>query len=258
MTQTIDWNRRALASEIALSEANGGHAVHYKNFIHIYNPHVPWGGDFNRAVGVKITDFESFEKVIKKVQDIHTSEGLEKPDRFDIAPPTLDSAVWSPYLEERGYSMHEVIFFSSLVSNTHLAPGFELYSPTENEYIQWYRELISAYDFFNDEYYSQLKPLHLGFVEVFRSYRLLKDKEHVGWVYCANLGDYCRLFSVEIKECFQGRGYGRVLLDGIKGKAFDLGVKNILLQTQENLRGFYEKCGFTECSGNSVIRLKQS
>ena len=113
MIKKIDWHQRAVESEIALSVANGGRAVHYSSFTHIHNPHVPWGGDFNRAVGVKLNNFKSFEEVVEKVQAIHSSNELEVPDRFDIIPPSLDLKRWSGYLEQKGYLMLEVIFFFS-------------------------------------------------------------------------------------------------------------------------------------------------
>jgi len=256
MTEKFNWDKLALDSEIAFSVANGGYAVRYDNFIHIYNPHVPWGGDFNRTVGIRLSDFESFEKVAARIQEIHTSKGLEPVDRFDIVPPSLDPSIWSPYLEERGYCMHEAIFFSSPVSDTRLPEGFKLYSPTANEYIQWYKDIFADCDFFTEEYFQKLKPLHLGFVKTFRPFWLIENEKTIGSIYIAKLGNYSRLFGVEIKEEFQGRGHGRILLDAVKGIGATQGVGHILLQTQEDLRGFYEKCGFTECSRNTIIRLK--
>jgi hypothetical protein len=90
--QSTNWFEKALHSEIEFSKALQSQPTQYPNFIHLYNPHVPWGGDFNRAVGVQITDFRVFDEIIIQVEQIHLEKGLERPDRFDALPPALEGA----------------------------------------------------------------------------------------------------------------------------------------------------------------------
>ena len=109
----IDWAANALLSEIEFSKALKSQPTTYPSFIHLFNPHVPWGGDYNRVVGVKLTDFGSFDGVYAQVEEIHHQKGLEPPDRFDIAPPTLDENMWQGYLNAEGYTLRTAIFFQT-------------------------------------------------------------------------------------------------------------------------------------------------
>jgi hypothetical protein len=139
--EPIDWAANALLSEIEFSKALKSQPTTYPCFIHLYNPHVPWGGDYNRAVGVKLTDFESFDGVDAQVAEIHRQKGLEPPDRFDIAPPVLDEIKWQEYLTPRGYTLRTAIFFQAPAQPVELPAGFSLYHPSTDEYMAWYLKL---------------------------------------------------------------------------------------------------------------------
>jgi len=94
----INWDEISLHSEIEYSKALGGKVIEYENFIHIYNENVPWVGDFNRSVGIRISNFESFIKVVKKTEDIHKDKNLDIPNRYDIYPPVLNKEKWIDFL----------------------------------------------------------------------------------------------------------------------------------------------------------------
>lgn len=109
--QPMDWASSALDSEIAYSKALKSEPMAYPTFIHLYNAFVSWGGDFNRAVGVKISDFHSFAEIVSQVESIHQAKKLEKPNRYDIYPPALNEAVWRDALFQQGYRLETVLFF---------------------------------------------------------------------------------------------------------------------------------------------------
>lgn len=257
----INWDERALQSEIEFSRALGGEPLEYPTFIHLYNKAVPWGGDFNRVVGVRISDFASFDQIVKQVEQIHQEKNLEKPDRYDIYPPALDVRVWRDHLSPMDFLLGTSLFFCAPTVEDELPSEFALYSPPEDEYIEWYhsQQKSIGYDTVEpfEEYFQKLRPLRLSFIRVFKPYWLLKNDTFVGWVYCAHSGEYCRLFEVEIEEKFRGRGFGRLLLEAIRIEGRRKGASFILLRTSERLRTFYENAGFQECTSNSIIRLKK-
>ena len=255
---SINWERNALDSEVEYSRALKSEAVEYLKFIHMYNAFVPWSGDFNRAVGVKITDFQSFEEIICQVERIHKEKNLERPDRYDIYSPTLDRSLWQDYLLEKGYKLDTAIFFCAPTLSEYLPSGFTLKVPSEQEYIDWYRHLIQLRGYYDEQWFQMLVPLQLHFIRVFKPYWLLREGDLVGWVYCANLGEYVRLFEVEINQDFRGQGFGILLLRAIRMECDKPGAQFILLQSGESLRNFYEKAGFRECASNSIVRLTEA
>jgi len=257
MMQNINWDERALNSELEFSKALLSRPIEYPDFIHMYNSHVAWSGDFNRALRVRITDFQSFDNIKSQIEQIHQEKRLEKPDRFDIRMPALDEKQWHDHLQKMGYGLQTAIFFNALAKEIELPAGYSLYSPTNAEYFDWYSGLAKSQGYYDEGWFKQLIPLKANFIQVFKPYWLMKNKNLVGWVYSANLGKYCRLFEVEIEQHFQGQGMGRLLLQAMIGEGYRQRAEYILLQSNDRLRPFYEKCGFIECSRNSVIRLAQ-
>lgn len=251
----IDWRKCALRSEIEFSKALLSQPVIYTDFIHLFNPHVPWGGDFNRIIDGKITRLDQFDRIVTQVNRIHKDKGLDKPDRFDIRAPVLDETHWKDYLLDRGYRLLTAIFFNSPTQLIELPTGFTLYTPTPGEYFDWYEGSTKLNSYYEDGWFKRHLSLKANFIQVFKPYWLLNGKDLVGWVYSANLGRYTRLFEVEIDKSFRGSGMGRLLLQAMIGEGYRQATDYVLLQSSEQLRQFYEKCGFRECSSNSVIRL---
>lgn len=254
--QTIDWVQTALDSEIEFSKAYKSQPRVYSNFIHLYNQSVPWGGDFNRAVGVRLTDFDSFDQIVAQVEQIHKDKGLDRPSRYDLYPPALDEGLWRDYLAQRGYRLETAVFFYSPAADEVLVSEFALYTPSWDEYLEWYCSLAKSRGYYDEQRFQMVKSLQENFVRVFKPYWLLKNDEMVGWVYCANLGKYTRLFDVGVRPEFRGQGLGKTLLQAIKIESGRQGAQFVLLQAGERLRQFYEKSGFRECSKNSIIWLK--
>lgn len=253
----MNWDERALYSEIEFSKALKSQPIEYPNFIHMYNHLVSWCGDFNRALGVRIPTLQSFDEIIARVEQIHQEKKLDKPDRYDISPPVLDEGRWKDYLLKKGYRLQTAIFFHAPTVKIELPASFSLHSPSYTEYFDWYTGIAKSQGYYNDDWFEQHLPLKANFIQLFKPYWLLKDKEQIGWVYSANLGEYTRLFEVEIHQHFQGQGMGRLLLQAIIAEGYSQGAKFVLLQANEQLRRFYKKSGFKECSKNSIIRLIQ-
>jgi GNAT superfamily N-acetyltransferase len=251
--QSSDWVEKAACSEIEFSKALKSQPTQYPNFIHLYNPYVPWGGDYNRAVRVILSGFDEFDAVNAQVETIHSQKGLEPPDRFDVAPPALDESTWQDFLKQRGFSLRTVLFFQALTQLVELPDGFTLYHPASDEYMAWYRQLAREQGYAAADWFEQSIPLRLNFCRVFKPYWLMRKERQIGWVYAAHLGDFTRLFEVEIKPEYQGQGMGKLLMQAITVEGYRQGTQHILLQTGERLRPFYEKCGFRECSRNSII-----
>lgn len=254
--QSTDWNRYALDSEIAYSKALQSSPIEYPNFIHMHNVVVPWNGDFNRAVGCKLSGFQSFEDIISQVESLHQTKKLVRPNRYDIYAPSLKEEIWYPYLSEKGYSLETAIFFCAPTASASLPSGYILKCPSEPEYIDWFCNRAHSWGFYSEQWFETIRPLQLHFIRVFKPYWLMREGTLVGWVYAANLGKYARLFEVEIRPEFRGQGLGQILLRVIRVEGIRLGVAFILLQAGERLRNFYEKAGFRECARNSIIWLQ--
>ncbi|MDI6738962.1 MAG: GNAT family N-acetyltransferase [Candidatus Edwardsbacteria bacterium] len=249
-----NWDEIALQSEIAYSRARGGAAFRHESFTHIYNRHVPWGGDYNRSVDCVVTGHDSFAKIENEVRKIHAEKGLEKPDRFDLKRPVLKAQDWSAFLKDRGYRCHDVIFFAAPARHDNETGEYHLYSPTGNEYLEWHEGRLRRTDYFDEQWFREIMPLEKFFIKTFQPHWLMKDNGIAAWVHCAHLGECARLFEVEVDEKQRGRGVGKLLLNAIRGEAERAGSSHILLAATEKLRPFYEKAGFTECSRNTVIR----
>ena len=254
----IDWAAKALLSEIEFSKALKSQPTTYPYFIHLYNPHVPWGGDYNRAVGVNLTGLELFDEINAQVAEIHQQKRLDPLDRFDIAPPPLDENMWQGHLNAEGYTLRTAIFFQAPTQPIELPAGFTLYQPSSDEYLAWYNKLADEQGYAASDWFQPSLPLRKNFIKVYQPYWLMRYGEQVGWVYTAHLGDFSRLFEVEIKPQFQHQGMGRLLMQAVIAEGHRQGTRHILLQTSERLRPFYESCGFRECTRNSIIRLKQA
>ncbi len=251
--ESINWDQLALSSEVEYSKALKSQPNEYPRFIHMYNPFVPWSGDFNRAIGVKIVNFQSLEDVIGQVEHIHRERALERPSRFDIYPPVLKEDLWRDYLLKKGYRLSTAIVFSAPPLEAHSSSEYRLETPSQDEYIEWFCRIVQSRGYFEEEWFQELKPLQLHFSSIFKPYWLLRGNDLVGWVYCANLGGYARLFEVEIGEEYRGQGIGKLLLQAIRAEGSRMGVNFILLQSGEALRHFYESAGFQECTRNSIV-----
>jgi GNAT superfamily N-acetyltransferase len=217
------------------------------------NPHVPWGGDFNRVVGARLTDFASFAALTTQVEALHQQARLDSPNRYDIHPPALDETVWRPYLAEQGYRLETAVFFYAPAQSAPPPPDFALRIPSEEAYIAWFQRLTQTRGYYEAEWFAAAQPLQRSFARLFRPYWLLWRGELVGWTYCAHLGQYARLFEVEIVESFRGQGFGLWLLQALRAAAGALGAAYMLLQSGESLRPFYEKAGWRECARSSII-----
>ena len=253
----IDWSKVSLDSEIEYSKALGSTPIKHSNFIHMYSSTVPWSGDFNRAVGVQVTDFQSFEAITLEVEDIHKQKGLEKPSRYDLISPEVDNSVWGDHLQSKGYRSSTAIFFNAPPKLYDLPFGFSLSMPSQDDYMDWFHQLVQSRGYYEKAWFQKIKPIQINFAKVFKPYWLLKEGDLVGWVYCANLGSYARLFEVEIQTSYRGKGMGKLLLQAIRMEGHKMGVEFILLQASEGLRRFYENSGFSECSRNSIIWLNE-
>jgi GNAT superfamily N-acetyltransferase len=254
----INWADRALESEIAYSKALGSKPAIHPGFVHLHNEAVPWGGDFNCAVGVQLDDMSSFCRIVEHVERIHRKEALDRPDRYDVYPPALEETLWRDGLAERGYVAHRSIWFSAPVLKEDLPAGFALHAPDEDEYIAWYHARQRAQDWYNEADFARLRPLQQGFTRVFRPYWLRHEGRRVGWVYCGCLEDVGRLFDVWIEPSFRGQGLGRVLMNAIRIEGHRRNIEWVLLRTSKGRRGFYERCGLRECLHSSVIRRRKT
>jgi ribosomal protein S18 acetylase RimI-like enzyme len=255
--ESFNWDNVALSSEIEYSKALKSESVEYPRFIHLFNPFVPWSGDFNRAVGVNISDFRSFEEVAGQIEEIHRAKALERPDRFDIYPPVLEESLWRDPLLQKGYDLSTAIFFFATAMEYDLPSEFRLENPPQEDYLEWYCQLVKSRGYFEEEWFRLVKPLQLHFINIFKPYWLLRENELIGWVYCVNFMNYARLFEVEISEKYRGKGMGNLLLQAIRAESYKKGAQFVLLQSGESLRKFYESAGFRECARNSIIWLRK-
>lgn len=252
----IDWSARAVESEVAYSVARGGVATEHEGFIHVHNPHVPWCGDYNRALGVHASSLDEFAGIARRVERIHESNGVPRPDSYDTYPSVGGDGDWIDRLDEIGHRSWTEVYFKLEVVPTELPDTFEWRPVGEDDYLEWRRAMQEKGGWFDAEAWELGLPLEQKFIEVYRPYWLFEKDELVAWVHCANLGDYFRQFDVEVDASLQGRGYGRILLQAVSAEAGAQGVSHVLIRCGERLRGFYEACGFQECAKGSIIRLR--
>ncbi len=252
-----DWGAVALRSEIAYSQARGGAATRRDGFIHVHNRHVPWGGDYNRAVDCVVGDRDSFARIEADVKKIHADKGLDSPDRFDLRPPALDQKDWQAFLAGLGYSMQTALFFAAPAREFPGATDCTLRRPTDNEFLERHQEQLRKTDYFDEQWFCEIMPLEKMFIKTFAPYWLMRGQELMASLHCAHLGECSRLFEIEVDEGFRGQGYGTLLLNLIRAETAKAGSQQVLLQASERLRPFYEKAGFAEVSRNTVIRRKQ-
>jgi len=253
---TLDGGRLLMDSEIAMSCAYGGVATRYPGFTHVYNPHVPWCGDYNRALDVDANDPEAFFEIVERVEDIHAKNGLERPDRYGLRSPVDDEDAWREQLAERGFRIGSGLAFWSPTKGITLDPAYTVRIPGDDEYIDWHHKRVAERSWYDDEWYAEMKPCQAAFVKVFRPYWFERDGEFLGWVYCGKFSNSGRLFEVELLEQFRGQGIGRSIMDAVRQEAARAGIDRIILSTGEERRRFYESAGFRECTRKSVIRLR--
>ena len=254
--QRIDWMARAVESEVAYSVARGGVATDHGDFMYVHNPHVPWVGDYTRAIGVKVSDSESFANVVKRVEELNRERQLPRPDCYDTYPSS-DGDAWISSFDSSEYRPMPRVFFRLDVANTGLPPGFTWRPVEEDEFLAWRHNQMQAQDWFDAAEWELGLPLERQFLQVYKPYWLFENGQLVAWVHCANLGSHFRLFDVEVDTPLLGRGYGRILLQAVSAEASAQGVPHILIRCVERLRGFYETCGFEECGKGTVIRLRE-
>ena len=251
------WEQVAVHSEIEYSRALGSKPTEHADFVHLHNEAVPWGGDYSCAVGVRLTDLASFDRVVVQVERIHRAKGLDRPGRYDVYPPALDKAHWQDALAQRGYGLRRSVWFCADTVKGDLPAGIDLYTPHATEFIAWHHERQRVQDWYDERDWERMRPLQESFARVFRPYWLLRDGVCVGWAHCDALGAYGSLFDVWIEPPFRRQGLGRTLMDAIRVEGQKQGLRFLLLRTSEARRPFYEACGFRECLQSSTIRLKQ-
>ncbi len=253
----IDWMARAVESEVAYSEARGGTATAYDDFIHIHNPHVTWGGDYNRAVGVRAASLDEFAGIVQRVERLHEEKGLPRPDSYDTYPSIEGDGGWIERLDEIGHQSWTDVFFKLEVAAVKLPDAFEWRPVEEDDYLEWRRAMQEEENWFDAEAWELGLPVERQFVQVYKPYWLFENGRLVAWVHCANLGSHFRLFDVEVDRPLQGRGYGGILLQAVSAEANAQAVPHILIRCIERLRGFYETYGFEECGRGTVVRLRE-
>ena len=138
MTDNI-WDQRVIDSEIAFALALGGQAMCYDDLIHIHNPAVPWGGDFNRTLGVKLTDEEFWHAIFRRVEKLHRDLGLDPPDRFDLSPPSLAKQLWQPIFHRDGYTLRTATYMAVHTCDLDPMEDVSLVRPSAAQYRAWYR-----------------------------------------------------------------------------------------------------------------------
>jgi len=252
----VDWPGMVLESEILYSEALGGKNEYFEKFIHIYNSYVPWAGDFNRALGIKLNNYKDFEEIEEKVRDIHRRYNLHVPDYYDVLPPLLRDEVWCDYLSQKGYYFYNILYFQAPSISKILPRSFSFYKPSEDEYMEWYEKEQKRKSYYTSEWFELIKPCQINFIKTFTPYWLIEDSTVTARLYAGGRDDFFRLFDVEVEEKYRGQGRGRILLHAVRIEAGKEGRKYVLLQTAERLRPFYERCSFRECFAGSAIRLR--
>lgn len=249
-----DWAKISIDSEIELTKAYGGISKRHDNFTHVRNPFVPWNGDFNRAINVTAGSIDEMEDVLNQVKDIHRHNKLDPPNRYDIAPGVKIENTWVDQFSKKKLVFSNAVFMQA--ESQDILTEDKLYKPSTAEYFNWYHSMLKSRDYYQEDWYTKLKPLQTSFINVFELYWFKLGNDMIGSVYVAKLDGYARLFDVEIDETFQGKGFGKQMMIAVRGIAYNLGLKYILIETSGHLPDFYVKCGFVECVRSKILWQK--
>lgn len=182
---------------------------------------------------------------------------MQRPDSYDTYPSVEGDGDWIDRLDEIGHRGRPDVFLRLEVAAVQLPDTFEWRPVGEDDYLEWRHSMQEKEGWFDADAWELGLPLERKFIEVYKPYWLFEKGELVAWVHCANLGSYFRQFDVEVDVQFQGRGYGRILLQAVSVEAGAQGIPHVLIRCGERLRGFYEACGFEECAKGSIIRLRK-
>ena len=252
--QAIDWCAEAVKSEVAYSVARGGVAAEHGTFIHILNRSVPWGGDYNRAVGVRSADADEFEEIVRTVERIHEEHDLDPPDHFDMWPDVDAPLPFARDLPEGRYRVLFDLFMVKEASPGKLPPGFTWRSVTPDEFVPWWHDRQRRKHYYDPDMCALDLPLERRFAQTFVPFFLERNGEVVAWVHCGDLGGYLKLFGVEVEERERGQGLGRLLLQAVEAEALRRGVPRVLIRCVQRLRPFYRSCGYEECCRGAMVR----
>lgn len=59
-----------------------------------------------------------------------------------------------------------------------------------------------------------------------------------------NSKDQCQIRYMAVEENHRGKGYGKIVLDGLEKRAKERDAKQIVLDARETAVAFYEKAGY--------------
>lgn len=246
--------KNALNYELEYSKAYSANVEDYGDFVHIKNKFVNYAGDFNRGIHLKLSNFDDFDKVVTKINEIHSSNGLEKPSNFYIYPPKLDKLVWEEYLATKNYELRKSCCMIREVSPVKTILNFSFTSPSYEDYFKWHYELEKGTNYFNQDWYNEVLPATKAFIREFKPYWLVRDNNIIGWVYCQFNGEICNIYDVWIEEAHRGKGLSRIMFDFINNEAILNNCKYLNLFAFENRKVFYEKLNFNLYEEVSIIQ----
>jgi GNAT superfamily N-acetyltransferase len=249
-----DWAKLSIESEVELTKAYGGIPERHDSFIHVRNPFVPWSGDFNRAINVTANSISGMEIVLNQIKDIHRNNKLDLPNRYDIGSGMKIDITWVDHFSKKRLVFSDAIFMQA--ESQDISTEAKLYRPSIAEYFDWYHSRLKNRDYYQEEWYSKLKPLQTSFINVFKPYWFKLGSDMIGSVYIAELDGYARLFDVEIDETFRGKGFGKQMMMAIRRVVNNLRLKYVLLETSGDLSDFYTKCDFIECVRSKILWQK--
>lgn len=245
---------KALNYELEYSKAYGADIEDYGDFIHIKNKYVNYAGDFNRAIHVKLEKTDDFPSIVERINEIHHTNRLEKPNNFYIYPPKLDRVIWEEYLSSKGYVLRQNYCMIKEISYTEENSDYTFFSPCYDDYFKWYYELEKGTSYFSQEWYNEVLPTTETFIREFKPYWLISNNVIVGWVYCQFNDEICNVHNVWIEELHRGKGLARIMFDFINNEAILNGCKYINLFAFEDRKAFYEKLNFNSYEEISIIR----
>jgi GNAT superfamily N-acetyltransferase len=251
---SIDWCTRALDSEVRFSEARGGVARSFGRFIHIHNPHVPWIGDFNRTLGVRVSTPEEFAAVVEAVEALHRVAALERPNRYETHPAVGEAEAWLDGLPDPEARASRVYFLCAEADAAPLPAPYEWAPIPDEVYLGRWAAEVKAAGYDPEGISRDRMILERKFIQTFRPFWLLVAGAVYAWVQCAVQGPVLRLFDVTVEPSSRGRGIGRRLLQAARLEAARVGATHVLVRCGAAARPFYLACGFEECARGTVIR----
>ncbi len=241
-----------IQSELQYSLALGARAEEFGSCLAVVNPHNPLQGDYNRVFVRHAAEPDALAQDIAAAQGHYAALAIPPFDHVELFPGV--EAGFVEALETVGYSTREHSFYAAhqvIPVDTELG---DLQTPTMSEYMARYEKRCRGYEDFEEEWWRFEKDDRPAYARTFEPLWFYVDGQHIGYMDCAELGDFTCIHDVTIDPAFRGNGYGLEMVF----RAIQAKQKPVVGSIARSLQPFYEKLGFEFACATHVMTLPEA